>query len=210
MTGKLETTTEATFELPDDSDRFDRVSMVLHWLTVVLIVIQFSSVWSLRIVDEKSALGFAILNTHQSSGVLVWVIGLARLLWRHNFAYLPPFPKSMPKLQQTIAKANEYSLYVLLLVQPITGLGRVLLRGHPFSLFFWEVPPLLEPNDHIRHLLVEAHELGANLLLALIAFHVAAALFHRLVLRDSVLQRMLPRMSVRTKLTPTLAKSEAE
>jgi len=210
MTGKLEATTDATLEPPDDSDRFDRVSMALHWLTVLLIVIQFSSVWLLKIVDEKSAIGLAILGTHRGSGVLVWVIGLARLLWRHNFAYLPPFPASMPKLQQTIAKANEYSLYVLLLVQPITGLGRVLLRGHPFNLFFWEVPALFEPNDHIRHLMVEAHEVGANLLLALIGFHVGAALFHRLVLRDGVLQRMLPRLSMRTRLIPTLAESEAE
>jgi cytochrome b561 len=40
---------------------------------------------------------------------------LARLAWRRRFAYLPPFPESMPKLQQWIAKVNEYGLYVLLL-----------------------------------------------------------------------------------------------
>jgi cytochrome b561 len=38
--------------------------------------------------------------------------------------------------------------------------------------------------------------------------HVGAALFHRLVLRDGVLQRMLPRMSVRAKLTPVLDDAE--
>ncbi len=193
-----------------DDDRFDQVSMALHWLTVLLITIQFSSVWLFEAVDERSALGLAILDVHRNSGVLVWVIGLARLVWRRYFAYLPPFPNDMPKWQQALAKANEYGLYLLLLIQPITGLGRVLLRGHPFSLFFWQVPALVGPHDEIRHLLVKAHEIGANLLLALIGLHVAAALIHRFVLRDGVLQRMLPRLAVRAGLTPTLAKSEAE
>ena len=36
------------------------------------------------------------------------------------------------------------------------------------------------------------HELAAWMLLALIGIHAAAALFHGLILRDGVLQRMLP------------------
>jgi len=117
---------------------------------------------------------------------------VVRLVWRRNFAYLPPFPESMSKLQQTIAKANEYGLYVLLFVQPVTGLGRVLFRGHPFELFVWEVPVLLAPNPEVRNFFIGAHEFGAKALLALIGLHAGAALFHRLVLRDGVLHRMLP------------------
>jgi len=210
MTENLKSTRDTVLKIEGNGDRFDQTSIALHWLTVFLIVIQFSSVWLLEIVDEKSTLAAAIFATHRNSGVLVWAVGLIRLIWRHNFAYLPPFPSSMPKLQQTVAKANEYGLYVLLLVQPITGIGRVLLRGHPFDLFFWEVPALLQPNEEIRHIFVEAHEIGANILLVLIGLHAAAALFHRLVLRDGVLQRMLPRMSERTKLTATLAEGDVE
>jgi hypothetical protein len=43
----------------------------------------------------------------------------------------------------------------------------------------------------------------------LIGLHAGAALFHRLVLRDGVLNRMLPRISTRTKLKPVLAKNNA-
>ena len=102
------------------------------------------------------------------------------------------------------------AIYLLLLVQPITGLGRVLLRGEPFGLLFWEVPALLAPNHDLRLLLVQAHGIGANALVILIGLHAGAALFHRLVLRDGVLQRMLPSMQVRAKLAPKLAKGEAE
>ena len=192
MTKNLESAETAAAKLIAAGGRFDRVSIALHWLTVLLIIVQFSTVWLLETVDEKSSFAMFLLDMHRNSGVLVWVIGLARLVWRHNFAYLPPFPPSMPKLQQTIAKANEYSLYILLLLQPITGLGRVLLRGQPFDFLIWHVPALFGHNQEIRSLFVAAHELGAQALLALIALHAGAALFHRLILRDDVLQRMLP------------------
>ena len=175
-----------------ESGRFDQISITLHWLTVLLIVLQFSSAWLREAVDHDSSLAVTILTTHRTSGALIWVVSLVRLVWRHNFAYLPPFPESMSKLQQTLAKANEYSLYALLLIQPITGLGRSLFRGAPFELFIWQVPALFEQDDAIRHVFAEAHEIGANVLLALIGLHAGTALFHRLFLRDGVLQRMLP------------------
>jgi superoxide oxidase len=175
-----------------ESGRFDQISITLHWLTVLLIVLQFSSAWLREAVDHDSSLAVTILTMHRTSGALIWIVSLVRLVWRHNFAYLPPFPESMSKLQQTLAKANEYSLYALLLIQPITGLGRSLFRGAPFELFIWQVPALFEQDDAIRHVFAEAHEIGANVLLALIGLHAGTALFHRLVLRDGVLQRMLP------------------
>jgi cytochrome b561 len=46
--------------------------------------------------------------------------------------------------------------------------------------------------------------------MALIGLHAGAALFHRLVLRDSVLQRMLPRRPARAKVPAILARSRAE
>jgi cytochrome b561 len=174
------------------SDRFDSMSIVLHWLTVLLIIGQFTTAWLHEAVGHGTSLALAILATHRTMGVLTWTVGLARLAWRRKFAYLPPFPESMPKLQQWIAKANEYGLYVLLLVQPVTGLGDVVFHGHPFTLFIWQVPALLAPDPAIRSLFQEAHELGAQALLAIIGLHTGAALFHGLVLRDGVLQRMLP------------------
>jgi cytochrome b561 len=182
----------AAAKAASESGRFDRVSIALHWLTVLLIVLQFTSAWLLEAVHHETSLTASLLETHQTMGILTWIVALVRLVWRHNFAYLPPFPHSMPKLQQSIAKANEYALYVLLIVQPITGLGRVLLRGQPFDFLIWEVPVLFDHNQEIRSLFAEAHELGAKALLALIALHAGAALFHSLILRDEVLQRMLP------------------
>jgi cytochrome b561 len=209
MTKNLESAETSTVGTQAD-DRFDGTSIMLHWLTVLLIVVQFASIWTREATGHHGSLGVALLSLHRTSGMLTWFVALARLAWRHSSAHLPPFPPNMPKLQQTIAKANEYGLYVLLLAMPVTGLMRVLLRGQPFDLLFWQVPALLEPDPALRSVFVEAHAIGAKALIALIGLHAGAALFHRLVLRDGVLNRMLPRISARTKLKPVLAKNNAE
>jgi cytochrome b561 len=192
MTNNLECADALAVKPTAKSGRFDPTSIVLHWLTVLLFIGQFATGWLHEAVGHDTSLALAILATHRTMGILTWTVGLARLAWRGSFACQPPFPESMPKLQQWIAKANEYGLYVLLLAQPITGLGNVVFHGRPFTLFVWEVPALLAPDPAIRGLFERAHELGAKALLVLIGLHAGAALFHGLVLRDGVLQRMLP------------------
>jgi superoxide oxidase len=192
QTDMTEPSDGSALEATVESERFDQISITLHWLTALLIIVMFATAWSREAVDHDTRLASALMTAHRTTGVVTWIVGWVRLVWRYNFAYLPPFPERMPKLQQWVAKANEYGLYALLLVQPLSGLGNVLFRGHSFSLFIWEMPALFEANPAIRSVFVEAHELGANALLTLIGLHASAALFHRLVLRDGVLQRMLP------------------
>ncbi len=208
MTKNSESASTSLVAASNPDERFDQTSITLHWLTVLLIVVQFASIWAHEAVGHHSNLAAELLSLHRSAGVLTWVVVVARLCWRRYFAYLPPFPPSMPKFQQLIAKANECGLYVLLLAMPITGLARVLLRGKPFELFIWEIPALLEPDPAVRSVFMQAHVIGAEALMLLIALHAGAALFHRLVLRDGVLQRMLPRMPARAKLTPVLDDAE--
>jgi len=137
--------------------RFDQISIALHWLTLALVAAQFATAWLLDLVGELQQL----LIVHRSIGILTWIVVAVRLIWRHAFAHLPPFPASMPKLQQRLAKLNEYGLYGLLLVQPLTGLGNTLLRGRPFALFVWRVPAWFAADKAISHLFQTLHELGA-------------------------------------------------
>jgi cytochrome b561 len=169
--------------------RFDQVSIVLHWLTVLLIVAQLTTAW---VVSQAGDVVPVLLTTHRSMGVLTWILVVARLAWRRGFAYLPPFPASMSKLKRRVAKLNEYGLYGLLLIEPLTGIGNTLFRGRPFGLFGWQVPAVLAADKKIAHMFHSIHAFGVWALLALIALHATAALFHGLILRDGVLQRMLP------------------
>ena len=133
-----------------------------------------------------------LLTIHRSLGVVTWAVAIVRLGWRFSYAYLPPFPQNMSKVQQRLAKASEYSLYALLLFQPLTGLAQSLARGRHFMLFVWRVPSVMPGDKPLTALFHQIHALSAWVLLGLIGLHILAALFHRFVLRDEVLQSMLP------------------
>jgi len=174
----------------DGRRRFDSLTIGLHWVTVALIAGMFASAWLLLASDREHAA--MLLTIHRSLGVMTWAVAIGRLAWRMSLAYLPPFPQDMSKLQQRLAKASEYALYALLLFQPLTGLAQSLMRGRSFMLFAWRVPKLMAADKPLTALFHQIHALSAWVLLGLIGLHVLAALFHRFVLRDEVLQSMLP------------------
>jgi cytochrome b561 len=169
---------------------FDSVTIAFHWLTVLIVLAMFATAW-LHSQSHDDAHKAVLLQTHRSLGVTIWVATVLRFVWRLTNAKMPPFPQNMPKVQQLLAKASEYALYALLLVQPATGMAATLLRGRHFALFFWEIPQLV-PEKALWITLSWVHQLGAWALGILIAGHAAAALFHHFVLRDDVLECMAP------------------
>jgi cytochrome b561 len=171
--------------------RFDQAAIALHWLTLLLVVGQLTTALLLSQADDPTAIA-GLLTIHRSMGLVTWCVVLGRLVWRVRFAHKPPFPETMSKPQRMAAMLNEYGLYALLLLQPLTGLGDTLFRGRAFTLAIWRVPALLHADRPVFHTLHSLHEWGAVALLALIGLHAAAALLHGIVLRDGVLQRMLP------------------
>src|SRR5579862_7107941 len=112
--------------------RFDRVTIALHWLTLLLVIGQFTTAWLLSQAGDDGAAAAGLLTLHRATGVVTWCLVAGRLIWRAGFAHKPPFPASMPKARRWAAKLNEFGLYALLLLQPLTGLGDTLFRGRPF------------------------------------------------------------------------------
>ncbi|SRR5712691_6972355 len=175
---------------------FDGLTIGLHWATVLLVLALFASTWLHAFAEvRQSDFTSVLLQIHRSFGVTIWVVTALRLAWRLTNASLPPFPTQMTKLHRATVKLSEYGLYALLLGQPATGLLTTLFGGRPFALLFlWRVPPLMPRDEMLRAAFHLSHELGAWALAALAVSHAAAALFHRFVLRDDVLECMAPVM----------------
>jgi superoxide oxidase len=172
------------------STRFDRLTILIHWTTLALMIALFTTAWSVDHTKER--LGNEILlRIHRSIGVTIWGLTAFRLAWRTFLRPPPPFPSNMSLFQQRAAQANELGLYALLLLQPVLGLAQALLSGHRFGLFAWDVNSI-GGNLALWGAAHEAHEFTAMALLALIGVHACAALYHALVLRDGVIGRMLP------------------
>jgi cytochrome b561 len=75
---------------------------------------------------------------------------------------------------------------------PLLGWANASARGWAVKLFgALELPELTQRGSSVGHLMGDLHGVLAWVLVALIVMHVGAALFHRFVLKDTILQRML-------------------
>jgi superoxide oxidase len=170
---------------------FDTLTITLHWITVMIVLALLCSGLVYGQVEERYWAQH-LLQVHRSLGVTIWTLTVFRLLWRATGARFPAFPASMTSLHQLGARLSEYGLYVLLLIQPATGLAQTILRGRPFEVFAWSIPPLVARDVGLVGFFHAAHEIGAWCLLALAGLHAAAALVHHFILHDDVLEVMAP------------------
>jgi superoxide oxidase len=165
---------------------------------VFLVGFLLASGWSFAIA-EGTRFFSSLLMLHRSAGVLVWSVTIARLSWRATFARFPPFPENLPHLIEWAAKASEYALYALLIMQPATGMAHSLLRGRPFDLLGVSVPALSPPLLDLSEKFHDLHAWGAWALAVMVGLHASAALFHHIVLKDDVLESMLPAATRRSR-----------
>jgi cytochrome b561 len=170
---------------------FDRATRLMHWLTAGLMLSVFALAFSIDLATSHAS-HTAFLQLHRSVGLTVWVVTLFRLAWR-QFAKYPDWPNNLSQAMRVAAMATEYSLYVLLLAQPILGLLQTNAHGDHVNLFFiGQVPSLIEKNRELSQQLLIVHKVFGFSLLSLIVLHVSAALFHHFWRRDDTLTAMLP------------------
>ncbi|HEX4738871.1 MAG TPA: cytochrome b/b6 domain-containing protein [Allosphingosinicella sp.] len=178
-------------ELDDAVVRFDGTTIAIHWITLLLIVAVFATAWA-HAAAEGGAQAAALLAAHRSLGLLIWLLTIARLGWRWTRGSHPPLPDTVSAPQLWAARATEYALYALLAIQPLTGLAQSLFRGRPFDLIVGTIPALVTRDRGLVARFGDLHTEASWLLLGLIGLHALAALAHRFVFKDQVLQSILP------------------
>lgn len=173
------------------SSSYDRLTIVLHWLTAALVLFQFTlaMIWDFFPKPERHV----IIATHTSFGIVLAAVLLARLLWRTTAGRRLEHGTSLPDLA---ARAAHHLLYLLLVAVVVLG---VMLRwsGHsPLSFFGLAIASPFGPFSHATHeMLDNLHDFAAWSIMAIASVHACAALFHHYILRDGILQRMMPRLA---------------
>lgn len=170
----------------ENGAHYDRTTIMLHWMTagsvVILWIIGQTADWF-----PHGPFNTGYWSVHVVLGFVLAVVLAWRIVWRLSAGRRLPAADA-PTLQ-VLAKTTHYGLYLLLLIVVLLGITNAFVRG--YNLF--DLVSLPQIGDKaLRKPITQWHGLAANILLALAAFHAAAALFHHYVMRDSVLGRMAP------------------
>ncbi|MEM7746009.1 MAG: cytochrome b [Pseudomonadota bacterium] len=169
---------------------------LLHWsMAGVLLYLLAIGVWGSRVLDdtdpEQLLEKFSLIQTHKSWGALLLFLWVLRVAWR---ALTRP-----PAVSSPVARAVHLAMYVLMFALPVTGWLMASasplqdtwgLKNMVFGVF--EMPDPFDPgSESLAETLKLAHGAVAALLSVLVVGHIAAALWHGLIMRDGVLKRMM-------------------
>ena len=167
--------------------QFAILSRILHWLmAAMLLAMLFIGAFMVTSLGDYHRL----VAIHRPLGILILILAAVRLVNR-MFTTLPPFPPTMSQRERFLASASERLLYSLMFVLPLVGWGMLSAGHYPIEMFGpVHLPPILPANPTLYSGLRKAHTVLAYLLCATFLFHLASVLFHTLVIRDRLLNRM--------------------
>lgn len=186
-------------QLRNSAERFGLVALGLHWLVAALFLVMLAIGFAMTNLPLTHPWTFPLYQLHKSIGATIFLLVAFRLCWRW-LGEVPPLPASLTPLERMAARLTHGGLYAALLAMPLAGW--VIVSASPLG-----IPTVLFGLIRLPHIsFVAAHpqkkEIGALAssvheglawaALALVALHVAAALWHHAVRKDDVLRRMLP------------------
>ena len=186
--------------------RYTAVAILLHWVIATLLLTNIWFGWQME--ELRGLAKFNTFQLHKSLGITVLLLTLARIAWRLTHKP-PPYGAPLGVWEHRLSKAVHIGFYVIMLGLPLTGWAIVSLSPTNLPTLLYKTVPwphlgflhdlpiatrrgLTEPVEESHHVLVK-------LTYALVILHVAGALKHTLLSRDSVLHRMLPLRFLRAK-----------
>ncbi len=172
--------------MKSSTTKYGSVPVSIHWLSAILIIAMLGSGF-IASSQTESAAKAAILAIHVPVGVLILLLTLFRLFWWWRVDTKPRPVAGDPAWQTLSARAIHILFYVVMLGMVASGIGLVATSGAGGVLFGAGEGAL---PDFTEFLPRTPHGLGARLMLALLALHAGAALYHHFIKGDGLLWRM--------------------
>lgn len=190
--------------------------VTLHWLVGILVVFNLYVGKFVFTNQDYPDIAGAL---HMAAGIAVLALVIVRFVVRQRSAR-PAEARSGSKFADVLAKVVHYGLYVMLIVITVVGLTFALQSGRLERTFLggeagqgtpqggFPTPQSVAPGTAPGaagapapgfqgrrppsgiFILRGLHGLSANILLLLIALHVAAALYHQFIRKDNLIARM--------------------
>lgn len=151
---------------------YSKAQVILHWLIVLAVLFQYvahdsiEELWEARMEGEIA--NEASPDIHVAMGIVILLL-MGWRIWLRVSHGAPSLPENEPAWARLLAHGVQGLLYATLIAMPLSGaVGWFAGAGTAIA----------------------AHGFLKNLLLALVALHIAGALAQHFVFRSDVLMRM--------------------
>jgi cytochrome b561 len=167
------------------------VSRWFHWILAAVIIGMLAYGWWMNHIPARAD-RFFYRSIHADIGYVVLLLMVVRLVWR-SINPTPALPVDTPRWQRIAAHVSHWALYLITIVVAMLGWAHSGAHKPDYSSWFglFHVPQITSPDKAMADTFEERHIFMAYVLLALVAIHLAAALWHHFIKRDRVTARMI-------------------
>jgi cytochrome b561/polyisoprenoid-binding protein YceI len=174
---------------------YGTVTKIFHWLTAFLIltVIPLGVIANRLPYETNEQLAFKaqLFSFHKTLGVVIFLVALGRILWA--WTQTKPAPLHPERKAETLlAELVHWLLYISLVAVPLTGwLHHAATTGFaPILLPIGQELPLVPKDEGVATLFGGLHWVWSKIMVGSILLHVAGALKHQFIDKDTTLRRM--------------------
>lgn len=170
--------------------RYDNVAITLHWLIAILIIGMLALGWYMTDLPKGPEKNY-LFNLHKSFGVVTLVLVFIRIFWR--LGHRPPaLMGAIPAWMHKASNGMHHLLYLAMAVMPLSGFIGSNFGKKGIIFFGIPLPKLGFPSHLVSKLMDATHSTTAWVIAILAGLHLLAALYHQFILKDKLVQRMLP------------------
>jgi cytochrome b561 len=190
---------------------YSRPARMFHWWVALFVLIQIPlglyMMWrgdDMEGVNDKGEAVKGVFNgindggltenlfgVHKLLGIAILALVLGRLFYRLTRG-APVSDPTVPAALTGIGHLTHWLLYLLLIVVPIGGyIGTSYYGG--LNVFGLPLPAVSGKDEKIAEWYFDLHGIGGKVILGLVTLHVIGALYHKVVRKDRVVERMLPK-----------------
>jgi cytochrome b561 len=177
-----------------------------HWLVVALLLLQFPIGWYMIYRSEEmpgvndkgeavkgvwDGITNTLFSSHKTIGLIIFLVVLLRLGYRLTHG-APRSDPSVPAPLTGLSHAVHWGLYLLLIAIPIGGYIGI-SYGNYLDVFGVHLPAITPEDKKMSEQFFGYHIIAAQVLFVLALLHIFAALYHKFVRKDRVVERMLPK-----------------
>lgn len=166
------------------------INKLLHWLIALLVLGLLMVGVIMQYLEPSMKPG--IYTMHKSIGITVLFLMILRIL-AILYNKRPPLPAHVSKPEYILARSVQYSLYIFLILMPLSGWIMSTASGSiPDYFYLFNFPmPGINHNPELAKVMRAIHGVIAWILVGLITLHIMGAFKHYFIDKDRVLQSML-------------------
>ena len=177
--------------LKNTPERYGLLTKLLHWSIAFSILGLIGLGWWMVDLTYYDPWYHKSLSLHRVLGLAVLGLAVVMLLWQ-RVSKPPALPASIPRAQQVAAHAVHHTLFLAMILLPVTGYLISTSAGQGIPVYGrFEVPALMQVGEKTRDIVIAIHYYCAYGTGLLAAVHAAAAFKHQFIDRDGVLARMI-------------------